>query len=157
MARGFTWAPRGKAVDGAAILDGTIGGSKIVSGDPATQGGSQSNGFMDNLGKIAMYGLAGVAAYSLFNKYGSKLFGSGEAVRGGGNDEGTTSMEESGYFWSDYEDQSGAYYEEGDTMEYVYDATPPQDEPYTVMADVGFSDYGYDDWDFGDGGWSDYA
>lgn len=154
--KAFSWKPKTVGpIDGSRIIDNSIGGSKVISGDPAKTGQSDSGGFMDNLGKIALVGLAGAAAYGLWNKYGAGLFGRDEDAGGGG---GIPEYQEtyddngSGYFWSNRQLADNNEY-----VDYYYDATPPQPEPYTYMADVGFSDYGYSDWDFGGGGWSDYA
>lgn len=151
-ASGFVWKPTGKPVSGANLIDGSISGTKIVTGDTATQGTPASKGFFDNLGPIALAALAGATAYGLWNKYGGQLFGSDEAPAGGGNGAGTQSMDGSIWTWSDIQEPSV-----GQDVLYTFDATPPQPNPYTFMADNGFSGYGDSSWDFGGGGWSDYG
>ena len=86
-ARGFNWAPTVKVISGDQILNNSIGGTKVITGDPATAGTPKSNGFFDNLGKYGGLALAGLAAYGLYNKYGQDFFGKDQEKQGGGNDQ----------------------------------------------------------------------
>jgi hypothetical protein len=64
----FTWSTTGTAVTGTQILDGTISGSKVTTGDPQKTGGSNSGGFFDTLGTTALVGLGAAAAYAGYKK-----------------------------------------------------------------------------------------
>ena len=82
-----TWTLSGGPVSGFDILDNSISGSKIISGDPATTGQPGSPGFFDTLGPIALGGLGLAAAWWLFEN-GTNVFGSDDTVKGGGNTPG---------------------------------------------------------------------
>jgi hypothetical protein len=153
--RAFRWTPSGGntinsgPIDGTYILNGSIGGSKIISGDPATVGTKQSNGFFDNLGTYAMVALAGATAYGLWNKYGAGLFGSDDTEQGGGNDGIPNPFNQ--FFLraetipinDDYEPIMIA--EENSPTRFLFDTTLPQPEPYLVAQNDGFDIFG-DGW-----------
>jgi hypothetical protein len=82
----LNWQPTGGPVSGFDILDNSIGGSKIISGDPEKTGEQESGGFFDNLGPIALSGLGLAAAYWLFENQ----FGSADTPKGGGKGGGST-------------------------------------------------------------------
>lgn len=83
----ITWTLSGGPVSGFDILDNSISGSKVISGDPATTGKPGSPGFFDTLGAVALPAL-GLAAMWAINKYGTDLFGKDETPTGGGNEAG---------------------------------------------------------------------
>lgn len=83
----ITWTLSGGPVSGFDILDNSIGGSKIISGDPATTGKPGSPGFFDTLGAVALPAL-GLAAMWAINEYGTDLFGKDEKPTGGGRESG---------------------------------------------------------------------
>lgn len=59
-----TWAPNiNGTLSGSQILDNSISGSKVVTGNPATTGQPGSKGFFDTLGPIALGGLGLAGAY----------------------------------------------------------------------------------------------
>ena len=64
----FTWTTTGTVVTGNQVLDGTISGSKVTTGDPQNTGGSNSGGFFDTLGKVGLVGLGAAAAYVGYKK-----------------------------------------------------------------------------------------
>jgi hypothetical protein len=63
------------SVIGVSVVDNTVSGTKVISGDPATTGQPASKGFFDTLGPIAFGGLGLAAAY-----YGYKYFTDGARV-----------------------------------------------------------------------------
>lgn len=85
----INWTLSGGPVSGFDILDNSIGGSKIISGDPATTGKPGSPGFFDTLGAVALPAL-GLAAMWAINEYGTDLFGKDQKPEGGGRETGNT-------------------------------------------------------------------
>jgi hypothetical protein len=83
----LVWSPTGGPVSGFDILDDTITGSKIKSGDPAKQGEKDSGGFFDTMGPIAIAGLGLATAWALWEK-GLPTFGKGETPKGSGEGNG---------------------------------------------------------------------
>lgn len=122
-------------VDGRTILDHTIGGSKVITGDAATQGTSASPGFFDNLGKVALAGLGAASAYAMFNKYGSEFFGKDQTIEGGGNDGSTTMDNQGPTLWTDNNNP-----QIGDEVTMYADVTPQPGPPSDY---ANFSDYGF--------------
>lgn len=121
----FTWAG-GTAgpVNGTQILDNTIPGSKVISGDPATQGTSQSTGFFDTLGKVAVGGLALASAWSLSKKFGfdpGKLFNGDGAGNDGGEQQPVPDLYPKQPNYAD----TLPIYKVGDSITLVGDSTPP--------------------------------
>lgn len=153
--KAFHWTPsksntiNAGPINGNNILNGSIGGSKIITGDPATAGTAASGGFFDNLGKYAMVALAGATAYGLWNKYGAGLFGSDDTEQGGGNDgipnpfNTRTLRAETIPVDENYDPIQVA---DADTdVNFLFDTTLPQPEPYLVAQNDGF-DIGGDGW-----------
>lgn len=145
-------------VNGQTIADNSISGTKVMSGDAATnpqQQPSQSKGFFDTLGPTLLGGLAAAALYGGWkNGYLNDILPKDLLPSGGGNDAGQTeisptvvTMDNQGEVWSDIRQP-----QEGDEVTYHMDATPPQPEPEVTAYNEGFSDYGYTDWDSGGGG-----
>jgi hypothetical protein len=150
--RAFRWTPSGGntvnsgPIDGTYILNGSIGGSKIITGDPANVGTAQSNGFFDNLGTYAMVALAGATAYGLWNKYGAGLFGSDDTEQGGGND-GIPNPFNTPYMRAEMIPVDGFFdpiqFADADTdINFLFDTTLPQFEPYQVAQNDGFDIFG---------------
>jgi len=145
----FAWAPIGKPVTNDQIYDNTITASKVVTGDPAKTTPAERGGFFDEMGPLLLGGLAAASLYGANKKYGilDGLFGTEEDNSTWDYDDG--SYDDWNYTtWSDIQEP-----EYGDTVNYYYDATPYQPDPYSYFQDVGFSDYGYGDDDgsfFGD-------
>jgi hypothetical protein len=144
--RAFHWTPTGVGgvVNGSQILDGSIGGSKIIPGNPTTQGTPSSNGFFDNLGKIALGGLGLAAGYALLNYTGFNPFGSGQSIKGGGSgDDGIITnpdqkpqLDASAIPVDDnYQPVQTA---DAGTSMILVDTTPPQPDPIQVASDDGF-------------------
>ena len=144
-AKGFTWAPIGKPISGTQILDNSIGGSKVITGDPATAGGSQSKGFMDTLGPTLLGALGLAAGYGLY-KTGilNDLLPTDWQSTGGGNDAGTTDL---GKPSSSILIADNPNPQVGDTVTYLADATPqpPPVQDYNNFDgfDIGGGDGGY--------------
>lgn len=85
----LSWSPTAGPVDGKDILDNSIPGSKVTTGDPAKVGQPDSGNFFDGLTNAVLAGLGAAAAYYLFQK-GVAAFGKDEEPRGGGRGGGTT-------------------------------------------------------------------
>jgi hypothetical protein len=149
----------GSPVDGATINDNSISGSKVITGDPATQGTSQSKSFFDTLGPllIGSLGLA-VATYGYKQGLFNDILPEDWIPKGGGNDAGETPVTPTVTTKTLLAD--GTYDEnntpkEGDTVAYIADATPDQPAPVDYADNYGFQDYGYNNWSAGDGGYSE--
>lgn len=117
----FTWAPTGRRITGTEIDDNSIGGSKIISGDPDKTGQSGNTGFFDTLGDVALAGLGAAAVYygykkGVFNDILPKEW----IPEGGGNSAGQEDKVNSPYIWTEY----NGNYNVGDEVVYVADATP---------------------------------
>ena len=120
------------AIDGANILDNTISGSKVISGDPAKIGTSQSKGFFDTLGPWATAGLGAATLYAGYKKgWFDDIVPKVEGIFGAGNDEGTIELEPT--IWSDRQNPN-----EGDEVWYTADATP---DPGPVADNANFWDF----------------
>lgn len=146
----------GGIVDGNQLLDNSIGGSKLVSGQSANpEQPSKSGNIWDQLGPVLGGSLAAAAAYGMYQKgWLDDLWPSDEPIRGLGNDEWEYPVNP--YFTP--RDSNGnpiLTAEAGDTIEWVADVTPVQPDPFTYASNVGFEDYGFDSWDSGN--WSDYG
>ena len=65
LAGPFEWTQTmaGGNILGGSVADNSIGGSKVISGDPATTGKPESPGFFDTLGPIALGGLGLAGLY----------------------------------------------------------------------------------------------
>lgn len=124
------WQVAGQAVSGTQILDHSISGSKVIEG--GTSKGSQSNGFFETLGPIA---LAGLSAATLYAGYKKGWFGDTkpkeDPLEGGGNDEGYDAMNPN--LWTDNQTP-----QIGDTVTYYADATP---DPGDIAQYANFDDY----------------
>jgi hypothetical protein len=131
----------GGAISGTQLLDNSIGGSKIVAGVPATNGGSQSSSFWDTMGPIALGGLGLAATQELWkNGVFNDILPTDWQPKGGGNDAGDVPIQPSNTVL--YADGTPASNPQvGDTVTYVADATPPQPAPSYTYADSGFGDY----------------
>jgi hypothetical protein len=141
----FTWAPATNVVNGSDILDNSIAGSKVITGDPATAGTPQGTGFFDKLGDVALLSLGSAAVY-----YGYKKGVFDDILPeewGSGYDSGILTDILDPSFWS-YEDTQ--YAQVGDIVEYVADATPAVEDWFSF---ANFDDYdvaSYDGDIFGD-------
>lgn len=150
----FTWEPVGMPVSNDQIYDNTITASKVVTGDPVQPNGQQSTAdergsFFDEMGPVLLASLAGATLYGGYKKgWFDDLWPSEEPTYDWDYDYGY--YDDYNYTtWSDIQEP-----EYGDTVDYYYDATPYQPDPYYEYQDVGFSDYGYydsgDSWFSGD-------
>jgi hypothetical protein len=145
-AKGFVWAPVGQPVSGTQILDNSIGGSKVISGNPATQGTSKSNSIWDTLGPVALGGLGLAAGFGLW-KSGilNDILPTDFQPSGGGNDAGTLDLGKpsSSILIADNPEP-----QVGDTVTYLADATPQpppvQDFNNFDGYDIGGGDGGFD-------------
>lgn len=65
LAGPFEWTQTmaGGALKGGSIADNSIGGSKVITGDPATVGKPESKGFFDTLGPLGAVGLGGLGLW----------------------------------------------------------------------------------------------
>lgn len=136
----WTAEQAGSPVNGAKIQDNSISGSKVISGDPATVGGSQSKGFFDTMGPLLIAGL-GAAAIGYGYKQGvfdgvlpDFLLNKGS----GGNDAGSTVIDPSAI--TRFADANGNPTDTpsvGGFMTTVLDATPLQDSPIQVAQNDG--------------------
>lgn len=120
----FTWTIVSGTLSGTQIDDDSISGSKVISGDPAKTGTSQSNGFFDTLGKTATLALGLSSAWAMYKKYGKEMPKLWDG-NGAGNDQGQ--QESIPNIWP-AEDPSQAgipVYRVGDTITLIGDATPP--------------------------------
>ena len=135
----------GGTIDGTQIADNSIGGSKLVSGQSATPAQpSKSNSIFDQLGPVLLASLAAATAYGAYKYLGADYFGSDDDVQGGGNDNQPTETFVNPYTTPRDPDtgQPILQAKEGDMVEYVADATPPQPDPVQVADNDGFQDYG---------------
>lgn len=139
------------SIPGYTIKDGSISGSKVITGDPATVGTSASPGFFDTLGPLAFAGL-GLAAINYGYKNGvfDGLLPDSWKAKGGGNDEGDTQVDPTTTMTYD-NGLTASNPQVGDSVTIVADSTPSQSSPPQTYADNGFNDYGgggdsYFDW-----------
>lgn len=148
----LVWTAESKKVSGTQIEDGTLTGSKVVTGDPQKVGQSDSGGFFDTLGPIALAGLGAAATYGLW-KNGSlnDLLPKEWTPAGGGNDVGTEDLgkPEGSYLWADISEP-----EIGDEVTYYMDATP---DPGPVYDYFSYDDYDVGWFDSGDDSWYDWV
>jgi hypothetical protein len=142
-----TWAPTGSPITGTQILDNTISGSKVISGDPpgSPNPPSQNPGFFQSLAPYATLGLAAMTGYSLYKKYGNDLFGKGDdpnAEQVDGEPETIEPtvvpkvVERANGDPVPPEEQENATPQEGDKVETVVDNTPPQPSVDTTQEEV---------------------
>lgn len=137
----YVWAPLGSPISGESIYDNTITASKIVTGDPAkADQPQQRKGFFDEMGPLLLAGLASASLYSGYKEgWFDGLFGTEQSDEIWNYESGQ--YEDWNYTsWSDIQNPGF-----GDEVNYYYDATPFQPDPFDYYQDVGFSDYGYDD------------
>jgi hypothetical protein len=144
----FAWTVLGGAISGTQIDDNSISGSKVISGDPAKTGSSQSNGFFDTLGPIAIAGLGLASLYAgykkgWFDKILPKEYQNG--FPGGGNDPGTQPSNPS--IWPLQPKEANApVFNVGDTITLVGDATP---EIGNIEDYANFTGYDVPPYDYG--------
>ena len=154
----FLWSggiAGGGGVSGQQILDNSISGSKVVQGNAATNGGSQSQSFFDTLGPLAL-GSLGLAAMQYGWKQGifNDILPTDWQPKGGGNDAGDIPIEPSTtILYADGTPVSNP--QVGDSIFYVADATPPQPLPSYTYAQTGYNDY--PSVDTGDSSFSDWV
>jgi hypothetical protein len=130
----FVWSNTQTVVLGSQVLDGSIGGSKIVPPASNTTP-SQSKGFFDTLGPaLGLSAAAGIGYYLYKNP--EFLGGAKDAApEGGGNDSGTRSITPSTILKAENSDGDPVDTpKQGDNITITADATPPQEPPAQTIA-----------------------
>lgn len=118
----FVWENIGVPISGNQILDNTIAGTKVITGDPAKVGTSEGGGFFDTMGPVLTAGLGAAALYQGYKKgWFDFLKPEDEPFFGGGNDAGILDIDPN--LWVDWDYDFG-YPDIGDTINYFADATP---------------------------------
>jgi hypothetical protein len=148
---GFVWSTTGTSVSGTQIIDNTIGGSKVVSGDPQKTGASDSGGFFDTMGKTALIGLAGAAAYA---GYKQGLFDTLPDIfkdeGGGGNDPAINDDVDTSVWAINQNGEEINSAEPGDDVTFVTDTTA---QPDSIEFYADFDGYDFAPFDYaGSGG-----
>lgn len=142
---GLDWAPSGSPISGKSILDNSISGSKVISGDPpGTTPPSQNKGFFDTLGPIALASLGAAGAWygykkGIFDGLLPDDWKSGGGGNDGGDEEGTVKPK---MWWQTTESNP----QEGGSYRLVADATPDQPDPYNTATNEGMTRYGLPAW-----------
>jgi len=153
ISEAFTWTNLFSVttpINGSQILDNSIPGTKVTTGDAATQGTSQSKGFFDTMGPLLLGGL-GLAAVNYGYKQGifDSLLPADFLPKGGGNDAGGTPVSPTTTLLAE-DGTPIAAPQQGDTVQIVADATP---DPGPLSDYSDFSDYSGG----GGGDFSDFA
>lgn len=139
----FNWVLSNPPVSGDTILDNTIGGSKVITGQ-TNNNGSKSKGFFSTLGPILIGGLAVAAIGGLFKKGGSK------------NKTPKNLLEGVGWAGNDYGTTKGDYNTWYDNGRMYGDQSPFYENPKSWSNKNGFKDYGNNNWNSNTGffgGW----
>ena len=148
----LAWVPA-QAVDGEQILDNTLTGNKVSEGDSQLVGRSDSGGFFDGLGKVALAGLGASAMYYGYKKgWLDEMLPMEADLLGGGNNPAANDLVDLDV-WATTSTATI-----GETITVVADATPhPGDiEDYTDWGDFAAEPFNANtsawggDFDFGD-------
>ena len=151
---GFSWATTGTTVTGNQVLDNSISGSKVTSGNSQTSGSSSSGGFFDTLGKTALVGLGAAAAYVGYKKgyLNNILPDSLKSTSAGGNDAPTDNKVDTDV-WAKHEDGTEVSPDNpvmpGENITYVADATP---QPDPIETNANFDGYDAPPFNVAEGG-----
>jgi hypothetical protein len=81
---------RSNVINGADILDNSISGAKVISGDPTQVGSAASGSFFDTLSGTALASLGLAAAYQAYKNGWIPGFPKAEVPKGGGQGGGET-------------------------------------------------------------------